>query len=426
MVIAGKAPSPRARAGPFAAAILSLIAASSVRAEGALPTPLTIEYVARLARDHRPEVSAARARAKAAAQRPAMVGGLDDPMLMPSVEAPFMLDGVEASLLFEQDFPLSAVLSRRADAARAEARGLALGSDRVALDVAFEAMTAFHMLWERRETARILEAQVLLARQIVAAAAARYGAGAGSQTDVLRGEAELARLEAARRSFVRTIAAAEAMLAATLGAEVITPIPELVAPDPGQLADVPTGDDAQLVEALPEVLAGDEEIRRWKAEVGAMKSMYVPMARLQTGPVYSSEMGAGWMLMFGVSLPIWSGKLDAGVAEARAMVEMARADRDAMRRMAASELAQARHLVAAAHERYQALVADVLPRMKSAVDAALASYASGQAQQVSVLEATQTLWSLERETVMARMELGLARARLDRALGSMRAQTEVP
>ncbi|MBV6491039.1 MAG: hypothetical protein CNCCGFBP_01570 [Fimbriimonadaceae bacterium] len=426
MVIAWRVLGLRHWKGALAAAVLSSMGAVPVRAEAPLPTPLTIEDVARLARDHRPEVSAARARANAARQRPAIVGGLDDPMLMPAVEAPFMLDGVEASLLFEQDFPLSPVLSRRADVARAEARALALQSERVGLDVTFEAMTAFHMLWERRENARILEAQTSLARQIVAAAAARYGAGAGSQTEVLRGEAELARLEAARRSLSRTIAAAEAMLAATLGAEVVTPIPELVAPDPRLLAEAPAGDDALLVEALPEVLAGDEEIRRWKAEVGAMRSMYTPMARLQTGPVYSSEMGAGWMLMFGVSLPIWTGKLDAGVEEAVAMVEMAKADRDAMRRMAASELAQARHLVAAAHERYQALVSDVLPRMNSAADAALASYASGQAQQVSVLEATQTLWSVERDAVMARMELGLARARLDRAIGAWRTAKEVP
>lgn len=412
--------------GLLAAAVLSSVGAWPVRAQGPLPTPLTIEDVARLARDHRSEVSAARARADAARQRPAIVGALDDPMLMPSVEAPFMLDGVATSLFFEQEFPLSPVLSRRADVARAEARALVLQGERVELDVAFEAMTAFHMLWERRENARILETQIGLARQIVAAAAARYGAGAGSQTEVLRGEAELARLDAAKRSLVRTIGAAEAMLAATLGAEVVTPIPELAPPEPGALAQVPPGDDAALVEALPEVLAGDEEIRRWKAEVGAMRSMYAPMARLQTGPVYSSEMGAGWMLMFGVSLPIWTGKLDAGVEEARAMVAMAKADREAMRRMAASELAQARHLVAAAHERYQALIADVLPRMKSAADAALASYASGQAPQVSVLEATQTLWSLEREAVMARMELGLARARLDRALGAWRTAKETP
>ena len=139
----------------LAAAVLSLGWAWPLRAETPLPTPLTIEDVARLAREQRPEVRAARARAQAAAQRPEIVSGLADPMLMPSVEAPFMLDGVATSLFFEQEFPLSPVLSRRADVARAEARALALQSERVVLDVAFEAMTAFHMLWERRENARL-------------------------------------------------------------------------------------------------------------------------------------------------------------------------------------------------------------------------------------------------------------------------------
>ena len=214
----------------------------AARAEGPTPTPVapwTIDDVARLARAHRPEIAAARERTRAAEQRPAIVGALEDPMLMPAVEVPFMLDGVSASLIYEQEFPLSSVLSRRADGARAQARGAALQGEVVALDVVFDATTAFHMLWGRRENARILEAQVALARQLVAATAARYGAGAGSQSQVLRAEAELARIEAERRSLAHRVMAAEAMLAASVGEEASTAVPELVAPTPDALAELP-------------------------------------------------------------------------------------------------------------------------------------------------------------------------------------------
>ena len=71
------------------------------------------------------------------------------------------------------------------------------------------------------------------------------------------------------------------MLAASVGEEVTTAIPELAEPDPGHLAEGAPGDDAERVAALPDVRAGDEEIARWKAEVGAMRAMYAPMARLQ-------------------------------------------------------------------------------------------------------------------------------------------------
>ena len=212
--------------------VATLVAASGVtRAEAPTPVvPWTIDDVARMALERRPEIAAAQARTRAAEQRPAIVGALEDPMLMPSVEFPFMFDGVSAGLIFEQEFPLSSVLSRRADGARAQARGAALQGEIVALDAALEATNAFHMLWGRRENRRILEAQIGLARQLVASTAARYGAGAGSQSQVLRAEAELARLEAGRRSLARSVMAGEAMLAEALG-ELMTAHPELPIPN---------------------------------------------------------------------------------------------------------------------------------------------------------------------------------------------------
>jgi outer membrane protein TolC len=127
--------------------------------------------------------------------------------------------------------------------------------------------------------------------------------------------------------------------------------------------------------------------------------------------------GAGWMLMLGVSIPLWRSKLRAGVDEAQAMVDMATADLTAMRRMVEGEAMASREQTIAARERYLALRDEVVPRAQQAIEPALAAYASSQLPLVSVIEAAQALWSSQAELVSAQAALGLAWARLHRALG---------
>ena len=62
---------------------------------------------------------------------------------------------------------------------------------------------------------------------LVAATDARYEGAAGAQSDVLRAEVEVARLEAQLRGIAGSVGAAEAMLNASLGLEVDAPVPPL-------------------------------------------------------------------------------------------------------------------------------------------------------------------------------------------------------
>lgn len=388
------------------------------RERDSLPDPLRLEDVLAYARDHRQEIVAARSRARAAEQRPAIVSALEDPMVMPAVDhLPFMLHGVDASLMVEQRFPMSGVLGHRRRAAEADARRLQADSQRVAQDVQLDAARAFLMLRERREMARILSEQVVLARQFVDAAAARYSSGSGSQPEVLRAEVEVARLEGAIRAIAAEVAAAETMLNASLGRQVDAAIPGLAgAPSDREPAAWAEIHDVTL-RHRPEIYAGRAEIGRAQAEVSVMESMYLPMGFARTGPAYTMTDRWGWMLMVGVSVPIWRGKYDAGVREARAMEDMARADLSAMTRMIEGEAATSRNQVLAARQRVIALRDNVLPRARQSIDPSVAAYAAGTMPLVSVIDAAQALWSLEAELVSAEFELGLAWARLRRAQG---------
>jgi len=128
--------------------------------------------------------------------------------------------------------------------------------------------------------------------------------------------------------------------------------------------------------------------------------------------------------MVGLSVPIWREKLHAGVAEAQAMRAMSEADLRAMTRMIEGEAAVALSQLQAMRDRQEALASDVLPRARLAINPAVAGYTSGQLPLVSVIEAVQALWLVQADLIAADTELGLAWARLGRAIGSYEAMSQ--
>ena len=296
-------------------------------------------------------------------------------------------------------------------------------ANRTRLDVGVEAANAFLMLQERRQTRAFLTEQVAFARDVIHAANARYASATAPQSDVLRAEVEVARLEARAQALISEVRGAEAMLNTSLALEIDSPVPDLVAPDLAQ--PVPSWSSIRMtLTSRPELDAGRAEIARAEADVQVMRDMFRPMATIRTGPSYTMAEGRGWMAMIGISLPIWREKLHAGVAEADAMRAMAEADLRAMTRMIEGEAGAAVSQLQAARDRQHALTTDVLPRARLAIGPAVASYASGQLPMVSVIEAIQALWLVQSDLIAADTQLGFAWARLGRAIGSYEAMVK--
>lgn len=392
---------------------------------------LQLEDAVGIAVRNRSEVTAANARAEALAARPAIVGALEDPMISPSIDhypfdMPKAQDGMgeggggqryDWSISVEQRFPLSGVRGHRREAARADAERAKALAQNTQLDIALDVQRSFFMLLERRRMSSVLVEQEALARELIEASSARYASGTGSQADVLRAEVELARVRGSQQALVAQTRAAEAMLNASMGREPVERVAELVhAP----IRDVPISAPAAVERALlrrPELVAGEAEVKRAKAEVEVMGSMYKPMATVRVGRASTMAEGPGAMIMIGVSVPIWRERLRAGVAEARAMQRMADSDLSAMRRMVEAEAVSARESVEAARAQYMVLEDEVLPRARAATETALAAYSSGQGTLISVIESARALWEVQAEQVMAESALGEAWARLHRATG---------
>jgi outer membrane protein TolC len=393
-------------------------AESAAQTTSVLPSPLGVEDVLRLVRDGRAEIIAAKAAERAAAQRPTIASALEDPMVSPSIDhLPFMLEGADVSVTIEQRIPLSGLRAHRRQAAEAGVDRARAEIVRTTLDVSLDAVSAFFMLHERRQSAGVLDEQLALARQVVGAANARYAGGTGPQSDVLRAELEVARLEGASRAFRAEVRAAEAMLNASLGRDADDIVPALAVALFAQQVPAWSAVKAAITRR-PELAGGRADIARASADVLVMRDMYKPMALIRTGPSYTMTDGRGLMAMVGVSLPIWRGRLRAGVAEAEAMRDMAKADLGAMTRMVEGQAAVALNQVDAAETRYRSLRDDVLPRARNTIDPVLASYAAGRLPLISVLDVVQALWITQSDFIESEMTLGLAWARLRRAMGT--------
>src|SRR5688500_6396851 len=392
--------------------------AAAAQTPPVLPSPLSLGDVIRLASERRDEIQAARARTRAGEARPTIVSALQDPMISPSLDhLPFMLGGADVSFTIEQQIALSGIREHRRASALADVDRLRAEASRTTLDVGLQAVNAFLMVQERRRTAALVTEQLAFARDVVSAANARYASGTAPQSDVRRAEVEVARLEAAARALVSEVRGAEAMLNTSLALDADGPVP---APASLTFAQPPPSWSAikSALTSRPELVAGRAEIVRAEAEVEVMRDMFRPMATVRTGPSYTMAEGKGWMAMVGLSLPIWRDKLHAGVAEAEAMRAMSEADLRAMTRMIEGDAAVAVHQLPAARDRQAALTADELPRARMAIEPAVAGYGAGQLPLVSVIEAVQALWLVQSDLISADMQLGLAWARLGRAIGS--------
>lgn len=426
----GRAPAGvRTAVCAVAAALLCAVVSGRVAAvETTAAESMGIDDARRIAIAQRPEVRAAQARTLAARQRPAIVSALDDPMVAPSIdhypdEAMMPEEGEDAgrrydwSVAVEQRFPLSNQLAERRRGAEFEAQRLDADAERVQLDVGEEAERAFVMLHERRQMAVLAAEQRLLAQQLVDASGARYAAGGGSQAEVLRAEVEVARAQATLETQIAGERAASAMFNASLGRDPEDVAPRLRPPAPEALPPAAAAVREAALRRRPELRGGTAEVGRSRAEVGVMRSMYWPMGMVRLGRASTMAEGKGTMAMVGISLPIWTAKLRAGVAEAEAMETMARADVEAMRRMIEAEAAAARESVLAARVQYLALRDDIVPRARMALSPALSGYAAGRGSLVSVIEATQALRMAQIDQVMGESALALAWARLRRATG---------
>jgi cobalt-zinc-cadmium efflux system outer membrane protein len=388
------------------AALLSAAAAQTSQT-------LSLIDATRVAMDHNPELAEAASAARAAERGVRAAGSLPEPMLsyqawQQPLSRPFDPTATNMHMIgIRQSFPFPGQLgiAERAARSSAEARRDDVRARRLAVQA--QVAHAYVAWWRAGEELRVHLEHMTLAERTLAAVEARYGTGGGRQADILRAQTDLHRLHADIAGIQESLRGSQALLAAAMGAP-DEPLSPPMAPD----VTLPVGDGER-----PEVGAA-----RAQAEGARTLARLADRARrapdLMVGFDYMLMPGFpdAYSVMIQVGVPWFSSRRASEAERAGAEAQRARDAAAAAVNAARYEQVEAQARAKAAKAQLAVLEDDVIPRADRTLQAMRASYASGDADLVALIDAESVLLDARLSAVRQHAALADAGADLRRAL----------
>lgn len=386
--------------------------------------PVTLEQVLAQVGAADPSLTAQRHEVAAANARARRAGAFDAPMLELMVEnvpvgGGFDMDPMTMRVVgLEQRVVVSGARGLARRAARAEVHAQEAMADDTywqRLSLAWQAYADAH--WAGERLAAAVGHRALMDR-MAAAARARYESGRGRLEDLLRVEAERARIAADAVGFEAEVSGARARLAELLGrggdgADLV-----LVEPRTTLAPDSAAG-WAEVVAAHPRVRMSVARERARRDEATAMRRMVWPDLTLRASYGYRSDLHHSgpqddmWSAGVGLMLPIGTGsRQGADAAAMTAMAEAARAEGRAQVLAIERELRTLRAEARAAERTATLLQDTVAVADRRVLAAAWSSYETARTDLAGVFDAAHALYAEEIEVTRARQAQARASARL--------------
>lgn len=389
---------------------------------------LTLDEVYALARERNPMIRAASSVADATATRVDAAGTLPDPTFQVGLMN-FGLPGFETDMPMSmapavsamQMVPFPGKLGLSEEIASLSTEMARAGTDEAWWDVRGRAARAFYSIYEverKLEVARETRSLLVDFEQV---ARAMYGAGTGRQSDVLRANVEIARMDAEIRRMEAMRTAAVARLNAVLDRPADAPVP------------------AVTYHGLPGTTPGQDTLRAWAESTRPMLSQSRlgveqaetrrDLARRQIWPDFTiglqygqrpSAAGAVRMgsVMLGFSVPVHASARQLRMRDeasamqqmAQAQLEQTRAGVDARIGELVAELDRARSLVSL----YRT---DVLPQAEANVESSMASYRVGAVDFMTLVDAQMAVNRFRQELYALLADYGRAVADMEATIG---------
>ena len=423
---------------------MSIFIAALVVALSAAPEKsqtLSLVDATRAAMEHNPELAESSSAVRAAEASVRSAGSLPETMFsyqawQQPVARPFdptatnmHMIGIRQSL----PFPGQRGLAERAAQSEAVARSDDLRARRLAVQA--QVAHAYTAWWRAREELRVHLEHMKLAERTLAGVEARYTTGGGRQGDILRAQTDLHRLHADIAGIQESLRSSEALLAATMAA----PEDSLPPPVRPEVADTVRASEVLLAAARAAPLrslgvteqgvdTGDGDrpevaAARARTEHAAASARLADRARrapdLMVGFDYMLMPGFpdAYSVMLQIGLPWFSSRRAAEADRAAAEAQQARNAAAAVANAARYERVEARARAQAAKAQLAVIEDDVVPRADRTLQALRASYASGDTDLVTLIDAESALLDARLGAVRQHAALADATADLRRALG---------
>jgi len=369
-----------------------------------------------------PEIQAARAKAVASGFRVPQSMSLPDPMVMVGyqnegtsrftfnemADSQFMFS---ASQLFF--FPGKRAL--KGEAAAKEAESLAASTEWVRLRTVAAIKELYYDLFLAHQSLDLLKEKGLLLGQIEDAALARYATGGGMQQDVLMAQTEKYMLLEREEMLRQNILTLEALLNSTVGrdqtASLDRPAPPVFVPYPKALPEL----IAAAHENSPEIKVRERMVASLGARVRvAEKEFYPDVAVTGNYGLRGSAFEDMWSLSTTLNIPLYHAtKQRPAVDEAEASLREAKNELQTVRLRLSSAIRENYAMLQTSERLMQLYRQGLTPKIHQDFQAALAAYATGKAEALTVISRIKTIADLEisywgqlvaREKAMVRLD----------------------
>jgi len=383
---------------------------------------LSLAHVLDVVRARNPSIAGSQARADAAAAIPARTSAYDDPVVSWeawNVPESFAIDRADNNIVrVSQRIPFPGKRTLAGEMAAREAEAMQHDAGAVALDAVTLAKRAYADLWRAHRTLAVAQRDFALTERTARLVEQRYATSATTQVDVLRAEVEVSHASGELRTAEIAIDEARSVLRAVMS----DPDAQLGVPEDPPIPSLPASPSALVERAMherPELAARDSAIARESTGARLAEKGYLPDFEVSVGRFVNHDASDGFGAMASMTVPlVWKGKYDAGVAEARARVISAEADRrrtvDDVRR----DVEQAYLRAKAALIQHDLFAGTHVPHAEQALRVTEAAYVGGNADLTPLLETVRNVERVHLEHVAAAATFERAYADLERAVGA--------
>ncbi len=396
----------------------------------------SLEDYLRYAALNNPGLEAAFERWQAALEKAPQARALPDPRLTYArliEEVETRVGPQESKLGLMQKFPWFGKRRLRGEAAWEAAEAAREGYEAEKLKLFFRVKDAYYEYAYLAGAVRVVQQMKSLVRQLEQVARTRYTVGAAGHPDLIRAQVELGKLEDRLQSLSELRGPLTARLNAALNRPVQAHLPW---PEPIAVQEVDVSQEeliGRLADSNPELRALRREVAGRERGVALAGKEFYPdvtfgLDYVQTG---SARMGGvsdsgkdPVIAMVSINLPLWRGKLEAGLREAEARRRAAERDADERENAVAAELKLALYRYEDARRKISLYRDTLLPMARQSLEASRSAFQVGNASFLDVLDAERVLLefrlSLERAIADQAQEL----ARLEMLAGGSLAKQE--
>ncbi len=417
----------------YAAAVALCAAPATVRAQTA--DTLDLKRAVALARAANPMLAARAAEVRAAGARIRPAGAWADPALTLGAMN-YMLPGLSPrgdpmtmnQITLMQMVPVNGALGLRRGVARSDSVRFAWAAEAAALEVEAAVRAQYWALYHDDRALEIMARRRGVLQEIATVATTMYSTGAATQSDALRAQVAMTRLEREVAEMQLERYAAAAALNALLGrpgqAQIVLTAASahehgvimhtLDMPEPPPLDSLIAAADAHS----PAILGAEAQVAGGRTNALAVRRALIP--DLGVGVAYGQRAGLGDMvsLMLSVNVPIFARSRQLRQRdEAAAMVDVADRERESVRVQVHAALATAREQAMTARRLVALFAQTLVPQAEAAYEAALAAYRVGRVDFATLLDAQTALLEYEHDLHSDEAIYGTAVAELDRLTG---------